>query len=368
MDDSDPFEGVFDGEQPEDNGDATPQGDIDSEAAVEPVEDDSDEDGVDPSDDVEGAETDAEEPSEGDEPEWLVEGRFKKDQVDDLAEAYRNLESFASRRENELREQIKAEREAAFEEARRMMELNQQQQKDPVQEGLQKHQQYEQAKWLALQDPGQAWQVAQQAQDPRLAQTVIDTIRNGDEDLGVPGDPNLASMLGRELVQMQSQNEMQRMRQEFQEFKQQQAVEGAWNQISQEYAGVLAEDSPIRQEIAVSLQQEMERDQQMLQQTGRSLYDFTNPSEVRQVFERAVHSAIGRAYRSGALTPPGVDSTAQQETPKQEQPSRGEVKRKGTLESGTPNRGGRRETKSPAEEFADEIFAAAMEDAPHKFR
>lgn len=359
---------AFFSDDAESNGDSDQHGDVDSEAGAPPTDQVEEQ----PADEVEGE--DGDEPADPDDeidPEdaadedWLLEGRFKKGDEDKLVDAYKNLESFASRRENELREQIQAERTAAFDEARKMLAA-QQPQADPVAQGLQRHQQMEQARFLALQDPAQAWRVASTSNDPQLAEIVVNTIRQGDEELGVPGDPNTASALSRELVEMRSKSDLQEMRQQFNEFKSQMAVENAWNQIQSEHAEVLAEGSPLREHVAAYLQEEMQRDTQYQQQTGQSLYDFTNPAEVRGVFERAIDASLGRAYRSGALTPSGEASSAQ--TPQEPVVSREDVKKKSRLESGTPRRGSRSETKSPEDSFADSLMDLAREESPYKFQ
>lgn len=348
----------------EGNGDAVPTGDIDSEVTEEPVGDDLDEgEGDTPAEDEEG-ESDPEDAA--DEDEWLIEGRFKKDDVEKLAESYRELESFASRRENELREQMREEREAAFEQARKLIE-SQQQQVDPIQQGLQARQREEQLAQLALSDPNTAWQIAEQSGDPRLAQRVITSIHEGAEDVGVPGDPVTAQALSQRLGAVQAQSEIQQMRQELQQMRADSAIRTAYTEFEQQNADLISEDSPVRQYVAEYLQEEIKADQEAAMRGVPSRYSLDNPESVQRVLNQALEVAVGRAYREYAASQ--ARGTSESSDPVEAaQPSPGEAKKKARLESGTPRRGSRGEVKDAGASYADELLEYAKQDAPYKFR
>ena len=200
---------------PESNGDVTsPVGDIDSYSdqdvtaseSVEEVEGDDY-----PSDELEASEDSAALVSEDAEPdsEWLpgFEGRFKPGDEAKALASYQELEKAYSKKDQEFREQLAAEREAAFRQAK---ELLTQEKAAPSWQELE--QQRGQLMGLAMQDPDQALEYAIQTGDEKNINAVINIVANGDPSLGLDGNPAHALAMQRVVAESQTRIALEEQR------------------------------------------------------------------------------------------------------------------------------------------------------------
>lgn len=332
--------------EPEANGDATPVGDVDSEA----VDTDLDTDALEPGDDTGDDEHDGDEDAvtPGDEvAEWLpgFEGRFRPGEEDKALESYRNLESEYSRRQNEFQQQIAAEREAAFKQAAELLK-----QQQPQQSVVQKLQERQQLISLAYNDPGTAFRAALEGGDDDTIDAVIQAVAAGDPELGIDGDYSSALRMHGVVTQMQQQQQQQSLAQQVQELRAQAVIQPAATSFKDRYAGVLENE-----DVATAFQRAVEGN-------WGQLSDMSDPAQVTQVLERSLQEAIGHV----ALTQHFVAPT-EQDAPTgqpQQQVSQRPAKRRPHVEGAAATRPPSSDKADSGDEYGDDILAAAREIRP----
>lgn len=347
VDGDDYFDAALNGEtivvEPESNGDATPVGDVDSEATV----DDHGEDALEVGD-AEPADDDEEDPVDDDEPvdEWLpgFEGRFRPGDEAKIVESYRNLESEFSRRQNEFRDQLVAEREAAFEQAKQLVQAQQ-----PQRSVVQELQERQQLLALAYQDPGTAFRAALQTGNDDTIDAVIQAVSQGDPELGLEGDGATALQMQGVVTQLRQQQSQAALARQVQELRAQAVIQPAAENFKHRYSDLLENESVA------------EAFQQTLTTNWPALTDSTDVEQINAVLERSLQQAVGHVAMNQGITAPEAQVGEPQEAPVQQRPAK---RRPHTIgETGTARKPQRQEA-SPEEAYADEIFAAAREIRP----
>lgn len=329
--------------EPEANGDATPVGDIDSEADA--IDDDE------PADEGEGGEDD--EPAEGEpEPEpvdeWLpgFEGRFRPGEEAKALEAYRSLEGEYSRRQNEFREQLEAERQAAFEQALQLAQAQQ-----PQQSVVQRLQEQQQLTALALTNPGAAFKAALQTGDDSTIDAVIQAVASGDPDLGIDGDYSSALQMQGVVTQLQQQQREQHLSQQLQELRVQQALAPTAESFKHRYADVLQNE-----QVAGAFQD-------ALATNWGLIGDAADSAQVNDALERSLAQALGQVALTHGFSAP--EQAAQGGEPQAAQVQQRPAKRRPHVEGASATRAAEpRERKSESEQYADELLAAARHLKP----
>lgn len=349
VDGDDYFEQAEEAVEPEANGDATPVGDVDSEAVDlegdEPavVEDEAVEDEYEPQD-GEYAD-DALDPEAND--EWLpgFEGRFRPGEEAKALEAYRNLESEFSRRQNEFREQLEREREAAFEQAAKLMQAQQ-----PQRSVVQKIQEQQQLVALSYSNPGEAFRAALETGDDATIDAVIQAVATGDPELGIEGDYASSLQMQGVVHQMRSQLQQQTLAQQVQELKAQAVIQPAAESFRSKYADLLADE-----QIADVFRATVEAN-------WNTLTDAADINQVNQVLERSLQQAVGHvALTHQQFVAPDYP---QQATPTGEPQQRPAKRRPPVTGAAATRSAAPAEKKNEAEEYGDDILAAARQLRP----
>lgn len=335
----------------ESNGDVTsPVGDIDSAAPDQPsneqnaVEDDYPlEEPATPESVDEGFTEDDTEPDLGID-DWLpgFEGRFRVGEEDKALASYSHLEKEYSRKDQEFRELLAAEREAAFQQAKQLLSVERQ---EPSWQ--EREQQKGQLIGLAMQDPTTAFQYALDSGDEASIDAVIRTVAQGDPHLGIDGDPGRALEMQRLVHQSQTQAAIASQNVRFEEMQAKMYADEAKGRFEREYGEALR---------IPELNQELSQVAEAARDAGR--FDTSSPDAIYGFLEDCLTKAYGRLAMKGQL--PGA--AASQQTAAIPQTDARDAKRSARLESGTPTRASRpSETVDPAVEYANDLLNIAKE-------
>lgn len=343
------------GAEPESNGDVTsPVGDIDSEAESLDLGDETDEEVGTPSEDVEDAETDRddaqdEHPDPDPEDEaWLpgFEGRFKQGEEEKALAAYREMEQFHSRTVNEMREQIAAERDAAFKQAAEMLKAQQ-----PQTSVLQQIQERQQIAALAAANPGEAFQAAMQTGDDATIDAVIKAVAEGDPMLGIEGSPGDALRMQQVVLQMRQQAAIEEQNRTLNEYRAKATVDAVTSTFKNQYQHVL-DNEDLAAEFARVLQTDYD-----------TLGDPTDPAQVQGFLERSLRAAVGAVAFQNGFGQQQTEPTTPV-APIQQQVERRAAKRRAHTETGNTPRASVKTEKTEEEQYADDLLAAARHIKP----
>lgn len=334
------------------NGDTTgPVGDIDSEAtAPEPVAEESPVEDEYPSEDVEDAQESLEPAAEADEDDeagiddWLpgFEGRFRVGEEDKALASYSHLEKEYSRKDQEFRELLAAEREAAFEQAKKLLAVEKQ---EPSWQ--EREQQRGQLIGLAMQDPTTAFQYALDSGDEASIDAVIKTVAQGDPELGIEGNPGQAMEMQRLVHAAQTQAAVAAQNARFEEMQARLHADEAKTRFEREYGEALT---------IPELAQELHTVAEAARDAGQ--FDTSSPEAIYGFMEDCLTKAYGRLAMKGAL--PGTQ-TPQATQPSQQTTDPRAAKRAARLESGRPTRATRQQEPTPAEDYASDLLGIAKE-------
>lgn len=336
-----------DGLAVEANGDATPVGDVDSEADLEVGDTDL---ASDDSDAAEERGDTAEGIDEDDavEDEWLpgFEGRFRVGEESKAFAAYQQLEKeFSGRKalEEQYEKRIEEERRAAFEQAATLL-----QQAQPQRSVIQQLQEQQQLQAMALTNPGGAFQAALQTGDEQAINAVIQTVAVGDLDLGIEGDAHSAMQMMAVAQQMQSQNREQQLEQRVVQMESQQAMARAGESFRARNESLLSQP-----EVAEAFARKVEENWGLLQ-------NHSDAEGITKLLDASLDQALGQLARNQYSAAPQTEQATSGEPLQAQRPA----KRRPHVEGAGAQRAPRVEKQSESDDYADEIFAAAREIKP----
>lgn len=332
------------------NGDATPVGDVDSDADLEVGDTDLASDDSDAADER-GAtpEGDLDEDVAGEVvDEWLpgFEGRFRVGEESKAFEAYQQLEKeFSGRKELEQQyeKRIEEERRAAFEQAATLL-----QQAQPQRSVIQQLQEQQQLQAMALTNPGGAFQAALQTGDEQAVNAVISTVARGDLDLGIEPDADSAMQMMQVAQQMQSQNREQQLEQRVVQMESQQAMARAGESFRTRNEELLSQP-----DVAEAFARKVEANWGLLQ-------SHSDADGISQLLDASLDQALGQLAREKYSAAPQTEQATSGEPLQPQRPA----KRRPHVEGAGSQRAPRVEKQSESDDYADEIFAAARQLKP----
>ena len=336
--------------EPEANGDATPIGDVDSEAEAEVGDTDT---ASDDSDAAEGDGGTAEAVSDdgGADAEWIpgFEGRFRAGQEADALAAYQQLEKeFSGRKELErqFEERLERERQAAFEQARQLVE-----QAQPQRSVLQQLQERQQLQALSLTDPYGAFNAALQTGDQQAVQAVVQAVAQGNPELGIEGDPYIAAELMSAASGVQTQTREQELVSRLEQMEAQQAMTRAGDAFKSANAHLLEQ-----QDVAQAFAAKVQANWGLLQ-------NHNDAEAIKQLLDNSLDQALGQLAREKYSTAPQTEQATSGE-PTVQTDARRPAKRRPHVEGAGSQRAPRQEKPTEEESIAGDILAAARELKP----